>query len=430
MSSFEVKEGKFLGHMVTEEGLRADPERIQAIILSPTPRSPNQIRSLFLQLTAINKSIPKLAELKHPLHEVRTRMETSKEAGWTNEAEEALRRIKRKLGKLQTLAIPKEGETLIKEAEGLVMKKFFGQGEQVEGTPNINEEGTFTLSKKLKVKSTPTPRAWRLYVGKETIEEGLAACINQGMKDLHDFIDSLTLVAQVEGSQTSVTEIANHKVEISQSGSIGGYQNKTSGGRDKQQQERKSSKQCAKGVKQKVKRGLLFIKKEGKEAATENYHMTRCKENIWTKNTRLGGHDEVRSHHQNSGEAGISKDISGDEGPSSGGTTLNSTFITAERGESGDEMVSSDSIMAAAALYSPDHHGTDTHSSIPQAYVTGQPDVQHNGIITGIEFRFNEKLMGGATLDTTGVPLPEETLTAAKQFNVVLLGGVGGSVIT
>ncbi|GJX78060.1 reverse transcriptase domain-containing protein [Tanacetum coccineum] len=113
MSSFGVKEGKFLGHMVTEEGLRADPERIQAIILSPTLRSPNQIRSLFLQLTAISKFIPKLAELKHPLREARMRMETAKEAGWMNEAEEAFRRIKRKLGKLQTLAIPKEGKTLM-----------------------------------------------------------------------------------------------------------------------------------------------------------------------------------------------------------------------------------------------------------------------------------------------------------------------------
>ncbi|GJS86745.1 hypothetical protein Tco_0769381 [Tanacetum coccineum] len=43
------------------------PRRIQAIILSPTPRSPNQIRSLFLQLTAISKFCPKLAELKHPI---------------------------------------------------------------------------------------------------------------------------------------------------------------------------------------------------------------------------------------------------------------------------------------------------------------------------------------------------------------------------
>ncbi|GJS12153.1 hypothetical protein Tco_0368949 [Tanacetum coccineum] len=84
--SFGVKEGKFFGHMVTEEGLKADPKRILTIILSPTPRSPNQIRSLLLQLIATSKFIPKLAELKHPICEARTRMETAKGSGWTNEA--------------------------------------------------------------------------------------------------------------------------------------------------------------------------------------------------------------------------------------------------------------------------------------------------------------------------------------------------------
>ncbi|GKD79420.1 reverse transcriptase domain-containing protein [Tanacetum coccineum] len=125
-----------------------------------------------------------------------------------------------------------------------VVKKFFGQGEQAERTPYANEGGTLTLSKKLQVKSTPVPRAWWLYLGKDTIEEGsgvgiilvspekkmhsyairlkfnasnhvmdceallagLAASANQDMKDLHVFIDSLTLVAQVEGNHTPVTE--------------------------------------------------------------------------------------------------------------------------------------------------------------------------------------------------------------------------------
>ncbi|GKA45604.1 hypothetical protein Tco_0738400 [Tanacetum coccineum] len=92
-----VKEGRFLGHMVTEEGVREDLEKVQAIILSPTPKSPNQIRSLFLQLTAISKFIPKLVELKYPIREVRMRFERAEGSGWMNEAEEALRRIKRKL---------------------------------------------------------------------------------------------------------------------------------------------------------------------------------------------------------------------------------------------------------------------------------------------------------------------------------------------
>nr|GEV37205.1 3-isopropylmalate dehydrogenase, chloroplastic-like [Tanacetum cinerariifolium] len=46
--------------------------------------------------------------------------------------------------------------------------------------------------------------------------------------------------------------------------------------------------------------------------------------------------------------------------------------------------------------------------------------------VEGIKFKFNEKLIGGAALDATGVPLPEETLTAAKQSDAVLLGAIGG----
>ncbi|GJY10822.1 reverse transcriptase domain-containing protein [Tanacetum coccineum] len=71
-SSFGVEEGRFLGHMITKEGVRANPE---------------------------------------------------------------------------------------KEAEGSVVKKFFGQGEQVQKTPDASERETSDLSKKLQAKSTATPRA-------------------------------------------------------------------------------------------------------------------------------------------------------------------------------------------------------------------------------------------------------------------------------
>ncbi|GJV51127.1 hypothetical protein Tco_1446868 [Tanacetum coccineum] len=58
-----------------------------------------------------------------------------------------------------------------KEAEGPVVKKFFGQGEQVEDTLDVNEGGIFDLSKGLQANLTPA-RAWRLYLGRETIEDG------------------------------------------------------------------------------------------------------------------------------------------------------------------------------------------------------------------------------------------------------------------
>ncbi len=38
----------------------------------------------------------------------------------------------------------------------------------------------------------------------------------------------------------------------------------------------------------------------------------------------------------------------------------------------------------------------------------------------------NEALVGGAAIDATGVPLPEDTLAAAKAADAILLGAVGG----
>nr|GEW24501.1 reverse transcriptase domain-containing protein [Tanacetum cinerariifolium] len=252
---------------------KSRPERIQAITQSHTPRSPNQIRSLFLQLTAISKFIPKLAELKHPIRETRTRMETAKKSGWTNEAEEALRRIKRKLGKLQTLAIPTEGETLMlclrqrnetissvllmekegiqipvshtnggnnetlrkkgrlakwvaeiraydisytprREVEGSLVKKFFGQGEQVEETPDANEGGTLNLriilvSPEEKMYSYAISLKFNAFnhdMDYEALLTGLAVSVSKGMKDLHVFMDSPKLVAQKKENNTPVTK--------------------------------------------------------------------------------------------------------------------------------------------------------------------------------------------------------------------------------
>ncbi|GJU28280.1 reverse transcriptase domain-containing protein [Tanacetum coccineum] len=154
-SSFGVEEGRFLGHMVTKEGF-----------------------------------IPKLAELKYPINKVRMRLDAATDSGWTNEAKEVLQKIKRKLNKLQTLAILKEREELMlclrqrnetislvlmveregvqslvsyyiqrKEAEGSVVKKLSGQGEQVQKTPDANKGETSNLSKKLQAKLTPTTKA-------------------------------------------------------------------------------------------------------------------------------------------------------------------------------------------------------------------------------------------------------------------------------
>ncbi|KAJ4909021.1 hypothetical protein Rs2_03642 [Raphanus sativus] len=47
------------------------------------------------------------------------------------------------------------------------------------------------------------------------------------------------------------------------------------------------------------------------------------------------------------------------------------------------------------------------------------------GSLEGLDLRFEELPIGGVALDLVGVPLPEETLTKAKNSDAVLLGAVG-----
>ena len=44
----------------------------------------------------------------------------------------------------------------------------------------------------------------------------------------------------------------------------------------------------------------------------------------------------------------------------------------------------------------------------------------------GLGLEISEALVGGAAIDATGVPLPDETLAAAKAADAILLGAVGG----
>ncbi|KAL3631796.1 3-isopropylmalate dehydrogenase 2, chloroplastic [Castilleja foliolosa] len=62
----------------------------------------------------------------------------------------------------------------------------------------------------------------------------------------------------------------------------------------------------------------------------------------------------------------------------------------------------------------------------PEVISVAKDALQLLASLEGIEFKFNEMPMGGAALDLTGVPLPDETLSAAKGSDAVLLGAIGG----
>jgi 3-isopropylmalate dehydrogenase len=62
----------------------------------------------------------------------------------------------------------------------------------------------------------------------------------------------------------------------------------------------------------------------------------------------------------------------------------------------------------------------------PEVVAEGVKVLQAVAVKFGHTFEYTEALIGGIAIDTTGKPLPDETLAACKAADAVLLGAVGG----
>ncbi|WFR59623.1 3-isopropylmalate dehydrogenase [Anaerocolumna sp. AGMB13025] len=64
----------------------------------------------------------------------------------------------------------------------------------------------------------------------------------------------------------------------------------------------------------------------------------------------------------------------------------------------------------------------------PEIITEAKKVLDKTGVKFGHDFTYTEVLMGGVSIDATGVPLTEEALMTAKNSDSVLLGAVGGNV--
>ena len=66
---------KFMGHLITKDGLKPEPEKIKAVQEMPRPTSKNKLLRLLGFVNYLSKFLPKLSEDVQPLREM-----TAKEA--------------------------------------------------------------------------------------------------------------------------------------------------------------------------------------------------------------------------------------------------------------------------------------------------------------------------------------------------------------
>ncbi|KAL0344631.1 UNVERIFIED_CONTAM: hypothetical protein Sradi_4294400 [Sesamum radiatum] len=107
--TFGVRGGKFLGYMVSEKGIEANPEKIQAIIGLRSPRTLNEMQKLTGKITSLSRFISRSADRSLLFFKA---LGKAKEFRWTEECEQALNELKKYLATPPLLANPKLGEVL------------------------------------------------------------------------------------------------------------------------------------------------------------------------------------------------------------------------------------------------------------------------------------------------------------------------------
>ncbi|GKE31703.1 reverse transcriptase domain-containing protein, partial [Tanacetum coccineum] len=112
--SFRVEEGKFLGYIVTSEGIRANPIKTKALADLQSPRTLKEMQSLSGKLAALNRFLAKSVERSLPFFNTLKNItkENKHEYRWTQEAEEAFQQMKKLITDLPSLTPPREKETL------------------------------------------------------------------------------------------------------------------------------------------------------------------------------------------------------------------------------------------------------------------------------------------------------------------------------
>ncbi|XP_030936673.1 uncharacterized protein LOC115961917 [Quercus lobata] len=104
---FGVASGKFLGFMVSQRGIEANPKKVRAIIDMASPKTVKDVQKLTGRIATLNRFVSRATDKCLPF------FKTLKQAfAWTDECEAAFQELKQYLSSPPLLSPSKEGENL------------------------------------------------------------------------------------------------------------------------------------------------------------------------------------------------------------------------------------------------------------------------------------------------------------------------------
>jgi hypothetical protein len=102
-SVFGVSEGKLLGHIISEDGVKLDSEKVEAIRKVPFPLSKKSLQSFLVQTNFVHRFIPNYAKIMKPIYKL---LKKNVKFEWNDEIKRDFQSIKTVISKVPILISP------------------------------------------------------------------------------------------------------------------------------------------------------------------------------------------------------------------------------------------------------------------------------------------------------------------------------------
>ncbi|XP_027166642.1 uncharacterized protein LOC113766677 [Coffea eugenioides] len=128
--TFGVRSGKFLGYMISKDGVRANPDKVKAIMDMAPPRNIKEVQRLAGRMADLNRFLSKSAVRGSPFFKALRR---GPQFEWTPECQKAFSELKGHIAQLPALTSPAQEETLLiylaawEEADSAVLVREDGK---------------------------------------------------------------------------------------------------------------------------------------------------------------------------------------------------------------------------------------------------------------------------------------------------------------
>ncbi|GBM08967.1 Retrovirus-related Pol polyprotein from transposon 297 [Araneus ventricosus] len=131
---FFQKEVTYLGHVISAEGVKTDPEKIKAVVDWPRPETVHDLRSFLGLCTYYRRFVKNFSTIAKPLHKL---TEAKSNFNWTEECEKSFNSLKQPLTSSPILTYPRADKDFILDTDasnegiGAVLSQNIGNEERV-----------------------------------------------------------------------------------------------------------------------------------------------------------------------------------------------------------------------------------------------------------------------------------------------------------